>query len=71
MSLKGWGMISLSRRSYETMGVILVLVRSQDEQKSLKMEGVNLIIKSIKNFSKTSKSKIISFVDKYSLGKTI
>jgi len=50
MSLKGWGMISLSRRSYEKMGVILVLVRSQDEQKSFKMEGVNLIIKYVTTF---------------------
>lgn len=32
------------------MGVILVLVRSQDEQKSFKMEGVNLIIKYVTTF---------------------
>ena len=32
------------------MGVILVLVRSQDEQKSFKMEGVNLIIKYFTTF---------------------
>ena len=47
---QGWGMISLSHRSYEKMGVILVLVRSQDEQKSFKMEGVNLIIKYFTTF---------------------